>query len=236
MANNDKSILIVAVIVLGLVAFLMTKPSVGPAEEDWQESYEQSALEAGLNPKYFDHDSIIDTNEEMVLIASKIKEDSINAKDAVKTTLDYVYSTVRYTPSNPACYQESATDVFNERVGNCVSMTKLNVALLREMGIAARPAGGCISQSFSCNVLFSFHPERTPQFVPVQLDDNFKRGGLHEWFEFWLPDEGWLIGEATSGQVFSKSCVSYDYHDYNTDSVGMCVIQDFNYIRQCGRF
>jgi len=115
-------------------------------------------------------------------------------------------------------------------------MTKAAVSLLRAQGIAARPAGGCISSNFACGVLFSINPDRAPRFEPVDLEDPKKRGGLHEWLEIWIPGQGWVIGEATSGQLFSKKCSSYDTNDYNSDSYGMCVITNTNYVSQCRRF
>lgn len=240
MAKKDnKTTLIVVVVILGVIAFLLAEaPSnIGPAEADWQKNYLESLEKAGINPSYLKHDQVIDTNDQIKRVSGQIANESVNAKDAIKGSLDYVYQTVDYSPSSPAvCFQETAVDVYEIKVGNCVSMTKLNIAILREMGFAVRPAGGCISGNFVCGVLFSAHPERTPRYVPVDLKDPFKRGGLHEWFEVWLPDEGWIIGEATSGQIFSKSCQSYDYYDYSTDPEGMCVIRDLNYIRQCGRF
>lgn len=238
MADKDRKNLIVIVLVLGLAWLFVAMPAsnIGQPEENWQNNYKEQALAAGLDPEYLEHDNIVDTNPDMDYIAQSISTQSVNAKDAVKKTMDYVYDTVAYTPSPPGCFDETSSDVFVERTGNCVSMTKIALSLLRAQGIAARPVGGCISGNFACNALFSFHPERQPRYVPVVQDDNFKRGGLHEWLEIWLPDEGWIYGEATSGQLFPRSCSSYDIHDYNTDAFGMCVITDQNYIRQCARF
>lgn len=235
--GNDRLLLIGAVILLGIVTALLSRPTnVGPIDENWQDSYKASALAAGIDTDYFFHNEIIDTNQEIQFVAESIIASSVNAKDAVKKTMDYVYDTVEYTSSPPGCFQETSSHVLTLERGNCVSMTKLAVSLLREQGIAARPVGGCISGNFNCGVLYSAHPERVPRYVPVDLEDQYKRGGLHEWLEIWLPDEGWVIGEATSGQIFPKNCASYDIHDYNTDSIGMCVITDGAYIRACSRY
>lgn len=236
--RENTGLLIIGVVVLGLFSLLLSQPSTGPVEENWDASYQEAVEAAGINPDYFEHNPIIDKNEEIVVIANDIKSRANNAKDAVKMTMDYVYDVTRYSRqvSPQVCFAETSSDVLDKGYGDCVSMSKLVLSLLREQGIAARPTGGCISGNFRCGVLFSTHADRMPIYSPVDLEDPKKRGGLHEWVEIWLPDEGWIIGEATSGQLFSKSCESYDTHDYNTDSVGMCVITDYNYIRQCARF
>jgi len=229
---------IVIGILLILIVLITPRTSIGPEETDWQENYAMAVELAGIEDKHFNHNTIIDTNEDLELIANQISSESINAKDAVRNTMEWVYNNVQYSRKTSAieCYSETSIDAFEKGVGDCVTMTKLAVSLMRTQGIAARPAGGCISGTFTCGVLFSIHPERVPMFEPVDLDDPKKRGGLHEWLEIWLPEDGWIIGEATSGQLFDKSCRSYDYHDYNTDSIGMCVIFDQNYVRQCARY
>lgn len=235
---KNRGIFVVIGIIFFVVIFGVFRPSVGPEDPDWEESYKEAATMAGIDEQNFDHNSVINSNEELEAVANLISSESINAKDAVRKTMEWVFQNVDYTRKTSAleCYAETSIDAFEIGQGDCVTMTKLAVSLLRSQGIAARPAGGCISSNFACGVLFAIHPERAPRFEPVDLEDPKKRGGLHEWLEVWLPDEGWLIGEATSGQLFSKNCRSYDYHDYNTDSTGMCVILDQNYVRQCARY
>jgi transglutaminase-like putative cysteine protease len=237
MAKGQTLVVIGIIIVLAL--FLSTqRPSVGSANKNWKEEYSKAVDLAGLDKSYFSNNNIIDINEKTQAVANQISSESINTKDAIRKTMEWVYQNIDYASqvSAQACFSESSTDAINKGLGDCVTMTKAAVSLLRAQGIAARPAGGCISSRFSCGVLFSIHPERMPRFEPVSLEDTKKRGGLHEWLEIWVPEEGWIIGEATSGQLFPKSCGSYDYHDYNTDDVGMCIISDTNYIRQCAGY
>jgi transglutaminase-like putative cysteine protease len=233
---NILPILIIGAIIVAAV-FLYMKP-IGSSDPNWDKTYLSKAEQAGIDQSLFLHNSIVDQAEGITNVANDIKSKSINANDAVQKTMEYVYQHVRYTrqTSANACFVETSASVFQTGQGDCVSMTKLVISLLREQGIAARPAGGCISKNFACGAIFAVTGARQPQYEPVDPTDPKKRGGLHEWVEIWLPDQGWVIGEATSGQIFPKSCQSYDYHDYNDDAYGMCVVTDLNYRRQCEGF
>ena len=238
MDSKQTGLIVIIIIILLILIVSPFFNTSGITQKSWQETYAEASAVANISQDYLKHDSIINLNPDIESTASSIANKSKTAKEAVANTLEYVYETVAYTRQSTleSCYDQTATDVFKIGTGDCVSMTKLDVSLLRQEGIAARPAGGCISSNFACGALFSINPGRIPKFEPVRLNDTQKRGGLHEWMEIWLPDTGWILGEATSGQMFPLSCTSYNFHDFNTDSIGICVLTDKNYIMQCARY
>ena len=173
------------------------------------------------------------THPEIQQIAAEIKSSSESPYDAVKKTAKYVYDTIDYDAkvTITSCYTETASSTLELGKSDCVGMTRVNVALLRAMGIPARSVGGCLKSTERCSPLFAVAP--AAQTVPLREGDFKKRGALHEWLEAWVPEKGWMKIEATAGQVFSSSCGQYIVYAYDNNQYDRCTIQDQNFWNLC---
>src|SRR3990167_10556552 len=100
------------------------------------------------------------THPEIQQIAAEIKSSSESPYDAVKKTAKYVYDTIDYDAkvTITSCYTETASSTLELGKSDCVGMTRVNVALLRAMGIPARSVGGCLKSSERCSPLFAVAP------------------------------------------------------------------------------
>lgn len=194
-----------------------------------------SVKEINANPDLYLQSEIDFTiTSEIQQIADQISASSDDSFEAIKNTARYVYQTIQYKGDVTIdyCYDETAQDVLDAGYGDCVSMSRLNVALLRAQGIPARTAGGCLSYQTTCNVLFSVVPgAEIPK--PEVIDDLKKRGFLHEWVEVYDEQRGWLIVEATAGLVLDNSCGKYIYYGYDDNAKDRCVINDLSFFNTC---
>jgi transglutaminase-like putative cysteine protease len=106
--------------------------------------------------EYISGTSDMDNTVELKNVAEEIQESSTSSKAAIKKTAEYVYKNVQYKGdiSTLYCFTEKASDVYETKQGDCVSMSKLTAALLRLQGIPARTVGGCVKY----NVLVLLFP------------------------------------------------------------------------------
>ena len=155
----------------------------------------------------------------------------------MKLTAKYVYEGISYLPNMKvsSCYQETASSTLEIGMSDCVGMTRLNVALLRAMGIPARSVGGCLKSSVRCAPIFAVAPGVQAKITPMQEGDFKKRGFLHEWLEAWAgPEIGWISVEATSGQIFdTKLCNPYIIFAYDSNQYDRCVITNQGFWNLC---
>jgi len=166
-------------------------------------------------------------------LAKQIKQSTSNPEDAIKKTIKHVATEVKYTVVDiDVCYLETASSVAENKVGDCVSMSRLVTSLLRAQGIPARTAGGCLT-SFRCDILFSAVPSLEIQTTSMVEGDFKKRGFLHEWVEAWTPERGWMVIEATAGRLYSTDCDTYTYYGYDSNNRNRCVINDLSFWNQC---
>lgn len=168
-------------------------------------------------------------------MAKDIKESTSDADEAIKETAKTVAQHVKYSGSIsiPYCYDETASLVAETRTGDCVSMSRLATALLRAQGIPARTMGGCLSFTKRCGILFATVPFEEAKTVPMVEGDFKKRGFLHEWVEVWSPNKGWMILEATAGQIYPLDCNTYLEFGYDKDEYTRCVINSQEFWQQC---
>ena len=77
-------------------------------------------------------------------MATKIKQSTASANDALQKTARFVYDNVQYNSrvTVASCYAETASSTLSSGQGDCVSMSRLATALLRAQGIPARTVGG----------------------------------------------------------------------------------------------
>lgn len=164
------------------------------------------------------------------LAASLKTTDQMNT---ARNVLRYVNENIKYKDDVQIsyCYTETAQTVLDSKQGDCVSMTRLAVTLLRINGIETRSVGGCVTFDSSCDALFAIVPE--PFMIPKSsLADGKKRGYLHEWSEAKI-NGVWYIVEATNGKLYPDTCDNYHAFKYDTNKYDRCVIDDKTFVEQC---
>jgi transglutaminase-like putative cysteine protease len=225
------------IIVLAFALFGTTSSFVKEVKEpvkgnwDISEQVEQQNLQQFLVEEIdFDY-----SNPAIQQIAKDIKANTQDPYEAARVTARYVYDTIRYSSNIdiPYCYSETASSTLEAGFSDCVGMTRMNVAILRAMGIPARSSGGCLRQTQRCAPLFAVAPEIEPQVTPMTEEDFKKRGFLHEWLEFWTPETGWQITEATAGRIYTLECPMFIQYHYDTNQFDRCVITDRSFWELC---
>ena len=237
MGEDKRKIIIVSGILIFLIVFMGTRDKlIEPlpiAEGVWDIS-EQVSLQ-NLQQYLIEEVDFDYTHPRIQEIAQNIKSTTATPYDAIKATAKYVYNNIQYSSkiSVGYCYEETASSALEQGVGDCVSMTRLNVAILRAMGIPARSNGGCLASSGRCTAIFAVAPpEVQAQVTEMVIDDFKKRGFLHEWLEV-FDGEKWYILEATSGQLFTSSCPSYIQYAYDNNRFDRCVIASQSFWNLC---
>lgn len=220
-------------------------------DKAWQKNYAE--LTKTMPREYLEETTLYDySNPEIQKVVEEIKAEAKNAEDAVYLTLQYTYNNIEYTfgESDDYCFTSKASDILLRGTGQCDTQTRLNIAILRGLGIMVRPVGGCIWSPQSCGVKFSIYaitgnPVPQPVWQEVtdaELQQKFvsrkaasRKGGLHAWLEVYIPDEGWIIGESTAGVLMKSSCVQYDVEAYvgNYETKEFCVTEDMKYAMWC---
>ena len=174
------------------------------------------------------------SDPEILEIAKSIKSSTATPYDAVKKTAKYVYDNIDYsTVTVSHCYQETAASTLESGSSDCVGMTRLNIGILRAMGIPARSVGGCLKSSVRCSPLFAVAPGVQAKVSPLVEGDFKKRGFLHEWVEV-FDGEKWYSLESTSGQIFDKeTCNQYIIFGYDNNQYNRCTIADQGFWNRC---
>lgn len=231
--TNTYVVIVGAIIILSVMMGAGTKMlEVSSVQGDWDISSQVST--AGLE-KYLVEESDFDySNPQVYAMATKIKQSTASANDALQKTARFVYDNVQYNSrvTVASCYAETASSTLSSGQGDCVSMSRLATALLRAQGIPARTVGGCLTSVRGCSPSFAIFPTAIAKVTPI-TDDMKKRGFLHEWVEVWTPEKGWQILEATAGSVFSQECDSYLEYGYDSNSQNRCVINDRAFWNKC---
>lgn len=218
----------------------------------WQSDYTLARLEAGISnvedTEYYNINSPTITT-----IATNIASRTNNAHDATQATLDYVYENVRYTfnEADKVCIDSTATQILERGTGQCDTQSMLVIAILRSMGIAARPVGGCIATSDTCErsieALQSIGVDaRKPKFktlIPEAItteqltysrEQISRKGGLHAWVEAWINGR-WYTLESTTGKFADTSCYDYitELIPTDNDKLHFCVSTDYTFAKNC---
>ena len=233
---EKKKIWMIALLVLGFGMMAYDKLSTPPTiQGNWDIS--QQILDNGYSQYLVVEPDFDWDNPEIYRLAGEIKQRTNSPEEAIKETITYVVKNVQYSSkvSVEYCYDEKASTVLEAGFGDCVSMARLALALLRAQGIPARTMGGCLSFSSRCTPLFSIYPKVDAMVTPMTMGDFKKRGFLHEWVEVWTPNENWRIIEATSGQIFPLTCNAYIPYAYDYNSYDRCVIQDQQFWDLCSQ-
>ena len=206
------------------------------------------------NTMYYDY-----SDETITKIANDISRDSKSPKQAVERALDYVYNNIKYVAGelDLACIDGKAPEILASGKGQCDTQSIVLISILRRIGIAAKPVGGCIMVSDDCGIqsMFINSFERiinSPKYSSIEdigtgnlfsrtklrlprADLTSRSGGLHAWVTAWIPNYGWLNLEATTGKIVDTKC--YNYHieifpeeDQKED---ICVSRSWQYAQGC---
>ena len=239
--TKKKAILLIGIAVIIILVLIQQKPAVevgaiGTIPGEWDISEEVKA--AGLEQYLIEEPDFDYSDSSIYTLAQEIKENSKNPEEAIKETLRFVVSNIRYSSAITVnyCFDEKASTVLRSGFSDCVGMTRLVVSLLRAQGIPVRSVGGCLSSFKRCTPVFSVIPLLDAQTTKMVEDDFKKRGFLHEWVEIWTPNEDWRMAEPTSGQLYSASCSKSDAYlrySYDTNPKDRCVIIDQRFWNQC---
>jgi transglutaminase-like putative cysteine protease len=211
--------------------------------KEWQAEYITIADEVipfydsyTANTDYYDYNNPIIADA-----ADKILNNSVSERDAIEQTLAYVFDNVQYVfESNDACFKGEAPKILESGAGQCDTQSMVVIAMLRRMGIAAVPAGGCIIVGSSLQSVYlqalqaSGEAPKYEEIVYVDPTlDTFSRGpdpndeslssrgqapkgsfgrtgGLHAWVMAWSSEEGWLTLESTTGTIANTD--NFVYH------------------------
>ena len=205
----------------------------------WVLDYREDMISNGIPINYLVETVHFDYNARNIRdVVNKIREDASSAEDAVKRTAREVYQRVSYVilPGSD-CEKYTASEVLARGYGLCSTMSKVNIAILRGMGIAARPVAGCVSIKNFCKPLSIIPGVPLPKVNPIRMegDRGVVGGGLHAWVEVWLPEKGWVLLESTSGVVYENSlCVKYDIKVLNPTTMSdFCWVKGLDYINSC---
>lgn len=235
--DKQTRFLVIGFAILMGISFLYQAPEqkidIIPGEWDISKQVEDRGYNIYLiEERDFDY-----SNPDVYNVAQEIKKRTSTPEEAIRETLKFVVRNVRYSSAITIdeCFDEKASTVLRSGVGDCVSMSRLSLSLLRSQGIPTRSVGGCLSATQRCIPIFAVIPALEAQVTEMSIGDFKKRGFLHEWIEIWTPEEGWRIAEATSAQIFSTSCYSTGYlmYHYDTNPKDRCVILSSNFWEKC---
>ena len=222
---------------------------------DWQKNYvdriksgeEQISydfyLESIENTPYYDYDNFL-----IAGVAAKIAKESDSSLEAIRNTLSFVHDRVSYTRGEPdkSCIDGTAPQILNSGSGQCDTESIVVIAILRRMGIAAKPVGGCVfpkPNKFLQSVLLnSVSAVKAPVYEPamtsdgvVSLSRGFSAGGLHAWVVAYVPGTGWLPLEVTTGSIANTDLYAYHVELFpkDSDKKSICSSNNYYYAKAC---
>jgi len=249
--------MIAGIIVIIVLSINETSPSVPNSNSGkWQASYQALAQEKlpdynenVQNTPYYDYE-----NPLIVQAADNIAKTSTSSKDAIEKTLQYVYDNVEYVvgESDQSCFAGTAPIILASGKGQCDTQSIVVISMLRRMGIAAQPVGGCVivnSQSCALQAMF-LQSFQAAGGAPIYTEANVtsgqtefsrtsissRKGGLHAWVTAWDSEsQSWLTLEETTGKLANEKCYYYHVELYptNNDKQSICVSTDYNYAKAC---
>lgn len=130
--------------------------------------------------KYTQPAMIIDTNSDIVRLASTLAKGESDTLVAVDNIASWVTQNIQYNLSSAAVEAtEKASTVLKTREGVCDELTALFISLLRSLGIPAR---------FVAGIAYTNSPELQQPWGP------------HGWAEVYFPNYGWVPYDVTYGQ------------------------------------
>ena len=224
----NNPFLVLVGISLVIVVFFSFNTPVNP---DWEEDYRKALDDEGVSSvDYLSPDRIIDYDDkDLMVLINNIREESTSADDALRKAIKHTSRELDYDWTTNCFDSTSSSEIFNTNSGHCVHMTKLDLALVRGLGLAARPVGGCLLPQNVCAPLFSLVDEGPKTPPTIDKSSKSRKGYLHQWLQVWLPDKGWVNVEATTGTVYEEDCGLYVVSDFTLN----CEEPDDNFADEC---
>jgi len=225
---------------------------------DWQTNYESLARESNIyivgslegtsgepelninteDTPYYDYN-----NNVIAKVAETIVLESSSSLEAITKTLDYVYEEISYVygETDVSCFDGTAPQILVSGKGQCDTQSLVTISILRKMGIAAKPVGGCVyakpNKVLQSMLLNSFTDQKSPSIGTIDLTGEvFSRGGgLHAWVVAWVPGEGWVGLEPTSGRLANNNLYVYHVELFpsDDDKESICVSNNYDYATAC---
>lgn len=221
-------------LVLALALFLNKSGEAKTSPEVWSKKYDVSMSLNSIPAEYLEDNEYFKQTENIKRIAANIKKSSTSEKDAIRKTLNYVKQYIKYESADDTCYADTVDGILDRGTGDCVSMTRIVMALLRAQGFAVRDVGGCLAEKAQCIDTYSMVKMPIPEKPKMMPGDFRKRGSLHEWAEVWTSDGKWLILETTAGQIIDPNCSDYLLFDRVAGTKEeLCYIYDEEFWAQC---
>ncbi len=146
----------------------------------------------------------------------------------------WVYENIHYDFTEPddVCLRSRASDVLIRGTGQCDTMSRLAVALLRAKGIPAKVKVGCVAQSSMCQIM---QPIPTPIITPIKYNPAKKAysrgGGLHSWVSAYI-DGKWVDYEVTTGTRINP-CYRYVEEKPAQSIFDECVSTNVYFVNYC---
>lgn len=211
--------------------------------DDWIKEYDCLRKLAGIEDKYLAMDWDYDFDDPGIQGLIEEAKQEKNAREATKNIGKQVFDKVDYDAglsSGKDCTKIKASEVLERGWGWCSTMGKVNIATLRGLGIASRPATGCLTFIKGCARFAVIQGIDLPKTEPVHVEDGKypTAGGLHAWIEVWLPNLGWTLLEATNGALLNPQCVNYARFKeaVRLDREDFCFVSDPIFAQFCAEF
>lgn len=189
-------------------------------EKDFfSEEYREKTIRYRITNEYL-KENMFDCSDPVInnLVESLRVED--DPESSVRNVMLWTYYNIDYDFSDEVfsleyCENMNATGIIGVGKGVCSTMSRVNLALLRCMGISSYMNTGCVKPSGRCEEL------STLRLIPEnKFDDGVMlvSGGAHSWISVWIPDKGWLFLESTRGELYPSKCLDYDIYYPNPQS------------------
>lgn len=211
------------------------------SEEDcsigWDISYQNLLIQENIDFKYLEETNEIDyTNPIIQNLAYQLRKN--NPKETVKSIAKWTAENIVYdsTQQYEDCRSKKSTEIIERGTGVCSTMSKVNLALLRANGIASRSITGCFKYLEKCKYIQTIFRIKLPPFLQINksLENIPTLGGLHNFVEVYLPEEGWVLLESTTGDLYENKCINYDYYYINPKDQLVCGLPNYSpLIDQC---
>lgn len=215
----------------------------GCTEGGWLSEYRADMIKNNISFDLTKNDLIYNYENERIKLAMTEIGDVGSAEEAAKKVAKYVYENIEYTSdvTYGDCYNKDAAMILYERKGTCSTQSKLNIAMLRAFGLAARPVTGCLMITPTCSALSFFGlASKIPVFDEILIDNEgyaVARGGLHTWAEVWIPEAGWVKLEPTAGVLINEQCVGYLPYRISPDETELCGLKSSNpFVMKCNEY